>query len=74
MFEILVLILFCWLFGGFIRLAFRVTWGFAKVAAVILSAVALPVLILGLLMAGGILLLIPVGLVAVAFWILSACS
>lgn len=73
MFELFVLILFCWLFIGAIRLAFRVTWGLAKIAAVILFVLALPTLIGCLLMAGGIILLVPVALVGAAFGILKAC-
>ena len=42
MFELLVLILFCWFFIGSLRLAFRVTWGLAKITAVLLLALALP--------------------------------
>ena len=73
MFELLVLVLFCWLFFEAVRLACKVTWGLAKVAAVILFAIALPTLIGGLLLAGGVVLLIPVFLVAIAFGILNAC-
>lgn len=52
MFELLVLILFGWMFIGALRLAFKVTWGFAKIAASILFVLALPVLIVCLLFAG----------------------
>lgn len=74
MFELFVLILFGWLFIGAIRLAFRVTWGLAKIAAVILFTLALPVLIGALLMASGIVLLVPVVLVGAAFGILKLCA
>ena len=73
MFELLVLILFVWFFVGAIRLTFRVTWGLAKVAAVLLSVLALPMLIAFMLLAGGFVLLIPVVLVGAAFGILRAC-
>lgn len=73
MFELLVLILFIWLFIGSIRLAFRITWGLAKIVAVILFVLALPALIAALLLAGGIVLLLPIVLVGVAFLILKAC-
>ena len=66
MFELLVLILFCWLFVKTIGLAFRVTWGLAKVVAVILFVLAMPTLIGCFLVAGGILLLIPVALIGSA--------
>lgn len=73
MFELLVLILFVWLFAKAIGLAFKVTWGFAKVVAVILFALAIPTLIGCFLVAGGAVLLIPVALVAAACGILKAC-
>ena len=73
MFELLVLILFIWLFIGSIRLAFRITWGLAKIVAVVLFVLALPALIAALLLAGGIVLLLPIVLVGVAFLILKAC-
>ena len=73
MFEILVSIAFVWLFVKAIGLAFRVTWGLAKVVAVILFTLALPALIGCFLVAGGITLLIPVALVGAAFGILKAC-
>lgn len=70
MFELLVLALFIWLFAKAIGLAIRITWGLAKVLAVILFVLALPTLIGCLLTAGGITLLIPLVLVATAFGIL----
>ena len=73
MFELFVLILFCWLFISSLRLAFRVTWGLAKITAVLLLALALPMLVAFLLMAGGILLLLPVLLIGTAFSILRTC-
>ena len=72
MFELLVLVLFCWLFVKTIGLAFRVTWGLAKVVAVILFVLALPTLIGCFLVAGGILLLIPVALIGLAWGVLRA--
>lgn len=74
MFELLVLILFCWLFVKTIGLTLRVTWGLAKVIAVILFAMAVPVLFICLLVIGGAAILVPVALVAAAFGILKACT
>lgn len=74
MFELLVLILFCWLFFGAIRLAFKVTWGLAKVIAVILFILALPSLIGCLLFASGVILLLPLALIAAAWGVLKACA
>lgn len=73
MFELLVLILFTWLFVKTLGLTFRVTWGLAKVIAVILFAIAVPGLFVCFLVIGGAALLVPVALVAVAFGILKAC-
>ena len=72
MLEILVIILFCWLFFKVIGLAFRVAWGTTKILASLLFAVAVPMLIAGVLFAGGILLLLPLILVAIAFALLKA--
>ena len=73
MFEVFVLVLFVWIFIHAVKLTFRVSWGLAKIVAVILFAIALPALIACLLMAGGIVLLVPVVLVATAFGILKVC-
>lgn len=73
MFKLLVLILFVWLFAKAIGLTFKVTWGLAKVVAVILFTLAVPALAGCLLVAGGVTLLIPVALVAAACGILKAC-
>ena len=73
MFELFVLILFGWLFFEALRLAFKVTWGLAKIAAVILFILALPTMIMALFMASGIILLLPVVLAGAAFGILKAC-
>lgn len=73
MFELLVLIAFVWLFFKAIALAFKVTWGLAKVVAVILFVLAVPSLLGCFLIAGGVALLIPVALVGAAFGILKAC-
>lgn len=73
MFELLVCIAFVWLFFKCVGLAFRVTWGLAKITAVVLFTLALPALIGAFLLAGGIALLIPVALVGIAFGILNAC-
>lgn len=70
MFEFLILILFIWLFFKFVSLAFRLAWGTAKVIACILFALAIPALISCLLFAGGLLVLVPLGMVALAFALL----
>ena len=70
MLEILSVILFCWLFFKAIGLAFRVAWGTTKILASLLFAVAVPMLVAGVLFAGGILLLLPLILVTIAFALL----
>ena len=74
MFELLVFVLFVWLFVKTIGLTFRVTWGMAKITAVILFALAVPALFVCILVIGGAAILIPVALVAAAFGILKACT
>lgn len=73
MLEIISIILFCWLFFKALGLAFRMAWGGAKIVASLLFAIAVPTLIGCLLFAGGVLLLIPLAIIGIAFGILKAC-
>ena len=73
-FEILIVVLFAWIFCGAIKLLFKATWGLAKILATILFVIALPALIGCLMVASGIILLLPLGLIALAFIILKACT
>ena len=73
MFELLILVVFGWLFIKAIGLAFWITWGFAKILGTILCVIALPSLVGCLLFAGGIFLLLPVILIAAAFFLFKAC-
>lgn len=70
MFEIITVVLFCWLFYKALCLAFKVSWGLAKAIAVILFVLALPTLIGGLFLATGVMLLLPVAVIACAWGIL----
>lgn len=72
MFELLVILIFCSLFFKVLKLAFHITWGLAKVAAILLCVFAWPVLVLGLVFAGGFVLIVPVLLVAGAYGLLKA--
>lgn len=72
MFELLVVIIFCWLFVKVLKLAFGITWGLAKVAATVLCVLACPLLILCLLFASGFVLIIPVLIVVGAYSMLKA--
>ena len=73
MFELLVIAIFIWLLVKSIGLAFKLTWGVAKIAASILMALAMPALILCLMFAGGIVLIAPLALMGIAVGILKAC-
>lgn len=72
MFEILCTILFVWLFIKVFGLVFKVARSLTKVLATIFFVTALPALIVCFIFAGGILLLLPVGLLGLAFALLSA--
>ena len=73
MFELLTIAIFIWLLVKAAGFAFKLTWGIAKVTATILVGLALPVLIFCLVFVGGIVLVIPLGMVAIAAGILKAC-
>ena len=73
MFELLTVVLFVWLLVKAIGLAFKLTWGIAKVIASIIIGLAPPVLVICLLFVGGIALLVPIIMIAVAAAILKAC-
>ena len=72
MMELLMIVLFCWLFWKVLGLAFRAAWGMTKIIAWLLFVLAVPLLIGCLLFAGGLLLLIPVAMVALAGVLLKA--
>lgn len=74
MIELLILALFIWLSIKAIGIALKLTWGAAKILAAIVFVIALPVLVLCLLFASGIVLLVPVALIAVVLAILKSCS
>lgn len=73
MFEILTLIVFIWLMVKAIGLAFKLTWGIAKIIASILMVFALPALIVCMVFVGGIALLVPLVLIGIAVGVLKAC-
>ena len=73
MFELLIIAIFIWLLVKSIGLAFKLTWGVAKIAASILIGLAFPVLIVCFVFIGGIALLVPVVMIAIAAGILKAC-
>lgn len=63
MLDILLTILFISLFIWALKLLFKLTWGVAKIIAIILLIIALPTLIGGLMVTGGLILLIPIALI-----------
>lgn len=73
MFEIFIVIVFIWLLITAIRLAFKLTWGVAKIIASILTVLALPLLVIFLLFAGGAILIIPVAMIAIAAGMMKVC-
>lgn len=73
MLELLGLFVFLWLLIKAIGLAVKITWSVAKVIASILMAMALPLLVVCLLFAGGIALIVPIGVIGLAVGILKAC-
>ena len=73
MFELLTVVIFIWLLVKAAGFAFKLTWGVAKIVAAILIGLALPVLVICLVFVGGIALLVPLGMIAIAVGILKAC-
>ena len=73
MFELLTMIAFVWLSIKAIGLAFKLTWGMAKMIASILMILALPLLIVCLLFVGGAILIVPVAMIGIAAGIMKSC-
>ena len=73
MFELLITLLTVWIGFKAIGLTLRLTWGMAKLAAGILIVLAFPALLGCLLFVGGIALLIPLAMIALAAGIVKAC-
>jgi hypothetical protein len=68
--EIVITILCCWLALKALPLAFKVTWGVTKLVAWLLFGVAVPMLFWCLSIAGGLLILVPLALIGLAFGLL----
>ena len=73
MVEILLTLFFCWLGFKVLKLTLKVAWGTTKIVASILFGLAIPALVLCLIFAGGLLLLLPLALIGIAFALLKAC-
>lgn len=74
MLELAAGLLFLWLLFKISGLLFRLAWGATKIIAVILLAAAFPALLFGLIFAGGVVLLIPAGLLLLVWMILSTLA
>ncbi|MBQ8238560.1 MAG: hypothetical protein IJZ39_10485 [Oscillospiraceae bacterium] len=70
MLELIITVVFIWLFFKVLGLFFRAAWGLTKFIASALLTIAAATLIGGLMFAGGLLLLIPVALVIIALGLL----
>ena len=68
-FEIAITVLFICVFFKALKLTFKITWGITKIIAVILFVIALPTFIACLFFAGGAILLLPLVLIVLAFWL-----
>lgn len=73
MFELLTIVVFAWLLIKAIGLAFKLTWGMAKIVASILMVLALSLLIVCLLFVGGAILIVPVAMIGIAAGIMKSC-
>ena len=73
MFELLTIVVFVWLLIKAIGLAFKLTWGMAKIIASILMVLALPLLIVCLLFVGGAILIVPVAMIGIAAGLMKSC-
>lgn len=63
MIEFLLTVIFIALFVWTAKLLFKISWGVAKIIATVLLVLALPVLVVCFLLAGGVALLIPIAIV-----------
>lgn len=70
MLELIITVLFVWLFFKGLGLMLRMTWGITKFVVSLLFTIALPLLVFSLFFAGGLIILVPLGLVALAFGLL----
>ena len=66
MLDLLMIIVFCWLFFKALGLVFRLAWGVTKILVGLLVTAAAVTLVGGVLFAGGLVLLFPIALVGLA--------
>lgn len=65
--EIICTVLFSWLFIKVFGPVIKAAWGITKMFASTLLVLALPAMIVCVIFAGGILLLVPIGILGLAF-------
>ena len=73
MLKILAFIVFTWLFFKTIGLTLKLTWGVAKIISGALMVLALPLLLVGILFVGGIVLIVPIIMLCIAAGITKLC-
>ena len=71
--ELLAVIVFCWLLFKLVGILLRMAWGTAKIIASLLFVIAVPLMLLCLIFAGGLVLLMPLVLIGIAFGVVKAC-
>ncbi|MGN1333699.1 MAG: hypothetical protein ACI4U1_01175 [Anaerovoracaceae bacterium] len=74
MLSILATILICWLSYKTLGILLSLTWGIVKIIGTVLLILAAPALVICLLFAGGMLILLPLGMVVGAFMLGKACQ
>lgn len=72
MLELILIGVFALLFGKALGLVLKLTWGVAKLAVGLVMGLAVPVLVVSVLFAGGLALLVPVAMVGLVFFLLKA--
>ena len=72
MLDLIITVLFCWLFFKALGLVFRLAWGVTKILVGLLVTAAAVTLVGGVLFAGGLVLLLPIALVGIALGLLKA--
>ena len=73
MFEFLMIGLFLWLTFKLLMFSVKVAWGLTKVISVVLFLLALPIMMICLVFAGGVVLFLPLALIGAAYAVLK-CS
>ena len=72
MLELIITVLCLWLFFKGLGLMLRLTWGITKFLASLMFTIALPLLGFCLFFASGLIILVPLGLVILAFGLLKS--